>query len=273
MVVFGHVPCRCQRPAVAAVQPDPGVPGVVDPKTDDIALSVDLADAAGGLRRDLSAALGVPVTLENDVNLAAVAESRVGAATGHQDFVLVWIGDGVGMAIMVGGALHRGSTGAAGEIGYLPVPGVALPDRVHRIDQGVFQRLVGSAALVALAEEHGLPGDGGDAAGMLAAGLHGSDERHRAFVDAVAERIALGVAAVAAVLDPGLVVLSGETGLAGGSSLAAAVADHVARIAPVHPQVTPSTLGESAVLTGATHRAVRAARRELLAGLDDAADD
>ncbi len=49
--------------------------------------------------------------------------------------------------------------------------------------------------------------------------------------------------------------------------------DHVARIAPVHPRVVPSAVGESAVLTGATQRAVRTARRELLAGLDGDADD
>jgi len=249
-----------------------GVPGVVDPATDDIAFSVDLADDAAALRRDLCAALGATVVVENDVNLAAVAESRVGAAVGYRDVVLVWIGEGVGLAAMVDGRLHRGSTGAAGEIGYLPVPGVALPDPVDH-SQGGFQRLVGSAALAELAQQHGLRSDGRDASGVVAAALRGPAEQNHGFVDEVAARIALGVAAVSVVLDPGLVVLTGETGLAGGAGLAAAVADHVARIAPVRPQVAPSVLGESAVLTGATARAVRAARRELLARLDDAADD
>ena len=60
----------------------------------------------------------------------------------------------------------------------------------------------------------------------MAAGLRGTGEQSQAFVDEAAARIALGVSAVAAVLDPGLVVLSGETGLAGGARLAAAVAEH-----------------------------------------------
>lgn len=250
-----------------------GVPGVVNPETDDIAFSFDLADAAGGLRRDLSQALGVAVTLENDVNLAAVAESRVGAAVGHRDFALVWVGEGVGLAVMVDGRLHRGSSGAAGEIGYLPVPGVDLPKQVDHVSQGAYQRLVGSEALASLAEEYGLASDAPDAPGVVAAALGGDGEAHAAFVDEVAARIALGVGAVAAVLDPGLVVLTGDTGRAGGPALAAAVAEHVARIAPVRPQVAPSAVGESAVLTGATLRAVRTARRELLAGLDGTADD
>ncbi|MGA7689535.1 MAG: hypothetical protein WCA29_09950, partial [Jiangellales bacterium] len=77
---------------------------------------------------------------------------------------------------------------------------------------------------------------------------------------------------VCTVLDPGLVVLTGETGLAGGAALADAVADQVSKVAPVHPQVVVSAVGEQAVLDGANLRAVRAARESLLARLDDLAD-
>jgi predicted NBD/HSP70 family sugar kinase len=89
----------------------------------------------------------------------------------------------------------------------------------------------------------------------------------------VARRIALGVAAVCTVLDPGLVVLTGQTGLAGGDRLAEMVREHVERVAPVHPRVVPSGVGESAVLDGATLRAVRSARQMLLARLDDGGPD
>lgn len=246
-----------------------GVPGVVDPASDDIGFSYDLVDAGMGLRGALSEAVGVPVVLENDVNLAAVAESHAGSAVGHADFVLVWVGSGVGLAVMVDGRLHRGSTGAAGEIGYLPVPGVPLPERVDHVSQGSFQRLVGSEALAALARERGLLDDSADVAGALSRAM-AADE---SFLDAIAARIALGVAAVAAVLDPGLVVLSGETGLAGGAPLASAVADHVARIAPVRPTIATSAVGEQAVLVGATDRAVRTARGALLDGLEEDVDE
>jgi len=250
-----------------------GVPGLVDPRNGDVGLSHDLAGAGAGVRAALEGALKMPVTLENDVNLAAIAEKELGAAADEADFVLVWIGAGVGMAVMVNGRLHRGATGAAGEIGYLPVPGVALPERVDQESEGAFQQLVGVPALAALADQHGLDVGRRDVAGVAGAVAYAAGGGNEAFLNELARRVALGVASVCAVLDPGLVVLSGETGLAGGAVLAEAVADHVERVAPVHPAVVVSAVGDRAVLNGANSRAVRAARRALLARLDDAADD
>lgn len=250
-----------------------GVPGVVDPNRGDVAFSYDLPHAGVGVREVLRDRLGLSVTVENDVNLAAVAENRLGAARGESDFVLVWVGAGVGLAVTVGGRLHRGATGAAGEIGYLPVPGVPLPERVDHVSQGSFQRLVGTAALAVLAEQHGLAlPQPRDAAAVASAVAHSAGGGHDAFLQEVARRIALGVAAVCTVLDPGLVVLAGETGLAGADALAAAVSEQVARLAPVHPHVVVSEVGESAVLEGATLRAVRSARQALLAELDEGGD-
>jgi len=260
----------CHDQVLSAVA---AVPGLVDPDGGDVAFSYDLAEAGAGLRRALEARLRLPVTLENDVNLAAVAESRLGAADSEPDFVLVWVGAGVGLAVTVHGRLHRGATGAAGEIGYLPVPGVPLPERVDHVSQGSFQRLVGTPALAVLADQHGLnlPSPR-DAAAVAAAVSHAANGGHEAFLTEVARRIALGVASVCTVLDPGLVVLSGETGLAGGAALARRVGEQVERIAPVHPRVVASGVGDSAVLDGATLRAVRASRQSLLAGLDDVAE-
>ncbi|HWB37747.1 MAG TPA: ROK family transcriptional regulator, partial [Rugosimonospora sp.] len=109
-----------------------GTPGLVDPRTGDLAFAFDLPGWQRGLLGKLRADLDRPVILENDVNLAAVAERERGAATGIDDFLLVWLGRGVGMAVTLGGRLHRGISGAAGEIGYLPVAGAAVP---HDIDQ------------------------------------------------------------------------------------------------------------------------------------------
>lgn len=250
-----------------------GVPGLVDPDGGDVAFSYDLPQAGSGLRQSLTERLGLDVTLENDVNLAAIAENRLGTARGLRDFVLVWVGAGVGLSVTVDGRLHRGASGAAGEIGYLPVPGVPLPERIDHVSQGSFQRLVGTAALGVLADQHGLdlPAHR-DAAAVAQAVAHAAGGGHDRFLNEVARRIALGVAAVCTVLDPGLVVLSGETGLAGGARLAKAVAEHVARIAPVHPTVVVSAVGDSAVLHGAALRAVDSARHTLLAGLDDLGD-
>ena len=67
------------------------------------------------LERDL----GVPVSIDNDVNCAAVGEGRLGAATGCPDFLCLTYGTGIGGAIILGGKLHYGQTFAAGEVGHM----------------------------------------------------------------------------------------------------------------------------------------------------------
>jgi predicted NBD/HSP70 family sugar kinase len=92
----------------------------------------------------LRGVLHKPVVIENDVNLAAMAEQAAGAATGADDFVLVWLGVGLGLATMLGGRLHRGTAGAAGEIGYLPVHGAPLHTDIRHPASGGFQSLAGA---------------------------------------------------------------------------------------------------------------------------------
>ena len=218
--------------ASAGVSPDAlrafviGSPGVMDPRTGDPRLAVNLPAWHEGVLDALRAELGRPVTIENDVNLAAMAERAVGAAAGVDDFVLVWIGVGLGLATVLGGRLHRGVGGAAGEIGYLPVPGVPLPQDVTHPATGAFQSLVGGQAVLPLAARYGFAGPtaGGGGAGRRRRG-RGRRQGRRDFVAELAARVATGVAAISVVLDPGLVVLGGEVGRAGGTALA----DQVAR--------------------------------------------
>src|ERR1700761_2187985 len=115
-----------------------GSPGVVNPQTGDPQLAINLPDWHEGVLDSLRGALHRPVIIENDVNLAALAERSVGAARGGGDFVLVWMGGGLGMAAFLGGKMHRGAAGAAGEIGYLPVPGAPLAENApHPLDGGL----------------------------------------------------------------------------------------------------------------------------------------
>jgi hypothetical protein len=118
-----------------------GTGGMVDPRTGDVRLSVNLPEWHEGVLGALRGDLRRPVTIENDVNLAAMAEHAQGAARGADDFVLVWMGVGLGLAAILGGRLHRGARGAAGEIGYLPVPGVPLPEDLTHPAAGGFRSL------------------------------------------------------------------------------------------------------------------------------------
>ena len=287
-VVRGAVAAACAAAGIAAETLRAfviGTPGVLDPRTGDLRLAVNLPAWHEGVHSALRADLGRPVTIENDVNLAAMAERAVGAARGIDDFVLVWIGVGLGLATMLGGRLHRGVGGAAGEIGYLPVPGVPLPQDVSHPATGAFQSLVGAQAVLPLAASFGFAAptaaqavlaavraaggpDGGaghdGGAGPDGDEAGGAAQAGGAFLDELAARVATGVAAISVVLDPGLVVLGGEVGLAGGEELARRVAAEVGRISPASPHVVPTAVSGGPVLRGAILAAVDQARSELL---------
>ncbi len=274
----GQDPVELVRGAVAAatgsagVSPDElrslviGTPGVLDPQTGEPRLVANLPAWHEGVLDALRADLGRTVTIENDVNLAAMAERAMGAAAEVDDFVLVWIGIGVGLATVLGGRLHRGVGGAAGEIGYLPVPGVPLPQDVSHPATGAFQSLIGAQTLIPLAASYGFAESTAGAAVRAAhEAASAGDERGSAFLDELAGRAATGVASICVVLDPGLVVLGGEVGLSGGTALADRVAAEVGRISPARPQVVPTSVTGDPVLCGAIRAAVDQARQELLA--------
>ncbi|HUC57285.1 MAG TPA: ROK family transcriptional regulator [Streptosporangiaceae bacterium] len=245
-----------------------GTPGVLDPRTGDLRLAVNLPAWHEGVHEALRADLGRPVTIENDVNLAAMAERASGAAVGVSDFVLVWIGVGLGLATVLGGRLHRGVGGAAGEIGYLPVPGAKLPADLSHPASGGFQSLVGGQAVLPLAAGFGFSSPTPAGAVRLAAkAAAAGDARGSGFLAELAGRVATGVAAISVVLDPGLVVLGGEVGLAGGTALAEKVGAEVGRICPCRPRVVPSAITGAPVLRGAILEAVDRARAELLASV------
>ncbi len=237
-----------------------GTPGLVDPSSGDITFAFNLPRWHRGLLAALREDLHTPVVFENDVNLAAVAEAQSGAAQGVSDFVLVWVGAGVGLAIVLGGRLHHGSSGAAGEIGYLPVPGAPIPRDVSKRAKPAFQQLAGADAVRAVAAEHGFVAERADEAvsAAIAAGTAGGP-----MLDELARRLALGVASTCVVLDPPLVVLAGEVGQAGGAALAERVQHEVAAITLVRPRVVSTGLTEEPILRGALRTALDAVRDEV----------
>ncbi|MER8234038.1 ROK family transcriptional regulator [Streptomyces sp. NPDC094049] len=227
-----------------------GAPGLIDPASGELRDSSGLPAWHRRLVGVLQERLPARVLVENETNLAAVAELREGAARGREDFVLLWLGQGVGAAVVLDGRLRRGASGGAGEIGFLPVPGTSgLPSATGC--NGGFHELACTAAVAALAASHGL-----DPATALGSG-------HGPFLDALARRLAVGAAAVVSVLDPGCLVLAGETGHAGGPELAARVESELAALSPLRTEVRATTLGDAAVLRGALLRARDAAQEEL----------
>jgi predicted NBD/HSP70 family sugar kinase len=247
-----------------------GSPGVVDPRTGDPRLAVNLPAWHEGALDALKNAWHKPVVIENDVNLAAMAERAHGAAVGADDFVLVWLGVGLGLATILGGQLHRGTAGAAGEIGYLPVHGAPLHTDIRHPASGGFQSLAGASAVRELAAKHGFAAPTAAEAIRAALSAEASAQEAQeagAFLGELAHRVAVGVASVCVVLDPGLVVLGGEVGQAGGAAVADRVAAAVASIWPSRPRVVPTGVTGEPVLRGAMLAAVAQARAALLASV------
>src|SRR2546421_794397 len=226
-----------------------GVPGVVESETGVLRLAENVAGLEGRAFADeLQSALGLPVTLENDINLAALGEHWQGVAQGVDDFVFLSIGTGMGAGVVLRGELHRGRHGAAGEIDFALV--------------GVDETVDPSAPQVAeLAAE--LSGRRTDARAVFRAARNGSDSA-RAVVEEIARRIALHVAPVAAVADVELVVLGGGIG-ANGDLLLDPVSRLLGDWLPFPPRVEISTLGEAAVLTGALAVGLQAALENVFA--------
>lgn len=206
---------------------------------------------------ELGAALDIRVEVENDVNLAAVAELSLGVARDCDNFVLLWDDEGVGAAVVIEGRLHRGFTGGAGEVGFLPLPGTPLVRNVGVNNAGGFQELVGANAVVKLAREHGLRGSTADKAIRSALG---APEIGDPFLLELGHRLAVGLAAIVSVLDPELVILAGGVLSAGGERLRSIVSDQLHDLSICRPRIELAGVPADPVLQGALHAALQVTR-------------
>jgi predicted NBD/HSP70 family sugar kinase len=222
-----------------------GVPGVPERDSGVLHLAENVAGLEGlAFGAELERALGLPVTLENDINLAALGEQWQGVARGVDDFVFLSVGTGMGAGLVLGGELHRGRHGAAGEIDF------ALAGLDENVDPSAPQ----------VAE---LAGGSTDARTVFGAARNGDAEARRVVAE-VARRIALNVAPIAAVADVELAVLGGGIG-ANGDLLLDPVERQLREWLPFPPRIEVSTLGDAAILTGALAVGLQAARENVLA--------
>ncbi len=226
-----------------------GVPGVVVPAG---ARGIDLAPNLPGLGKiDLAAALAeqldVPVVLENDVNLATLGEHRHGRAQGISNFAFISIGTGIGMGVVAGGVLQRGTTGAAGEIGFLPLGGDPF-DPGNQVHGPLEEAAAGVGVARRYAEADG-DATGAITALEVSARAQAGDPRAVALIEEQVRVIALAVQAVHSILDPALVVFGG--GIGNRPDFVSRVRDYVARLTRRPPRIETSRLGDRAGMIGA----------------------
>ncbi len=268
-----------------------GSPGVYDPQRDLMALTGCLPgwDQPEAVIR-LRAAFGPALAIENDADAAALAERALGVGQEADDFAFVHVGSGIGMGLVLGGRLHRGVHGVAGEIAFMPLggdpqawadpPGAdaasSAPDeRVTAGPEGVIidpaearrrgtmEAAGGADGVVRAARRAGLTGLA-TAQGVFEAAAAG-DKRAAAVVAGEARLVAAAICCVITVVDPSLIVLGGGIGQAPG--FAEAVTAALAEIAPVLPEVKVSAHGTDVVVDGCLAEATAMAWTQLIASL------
>jgi predicted NBD/HSP70 family sugar kinase len=225
-----------------------GTPGVVDQNSGIVSIAGTISALDGVNLADLiKKEFGLYPTVENDINLVTVGEQSAGHGVGIDNFAVLSVGSGLGSGIVLNGKLHRGFRGAAGEIFYVPF-GDPLDthrsatnpsgDRIAEITRELAKKFKKST----LAEPY-------STIEILKAAKDG-DALGRAVIDLEAERIALYIAAISAIVDVELVVLSGGIGRQA-EFFITPIRKLVEKILPFPPKIEISTLGDSGILVGA----------------------
>lgn len=252
-----------------------GTPGVVDPETGRVSLSPQLPNWDGvALADEIHGRVACPVYVENEVQLAVLGERWRGAARDVTDAVYMNIGIGIGLGVLIGGKVHRGSSGAAGEIGYLPIlppNGEAPHDGVGALEfhaSGAAMARKGQA-LARSPEGQYLRGlVGGDLSAVRSATVFRAaqegDMASARLVREVAELLARAAACVCLVLDPGTLILGGGLSQAG-EWLASPIRKQLRSLLPRVPEIRISELGDLAVVHGAVRLSLDDANRRLYA--------
>jgi predicted NBD/HSP70 family sugar kinase len=241
-----------------------GTPGVPDPTTGLMDLAANAPELAiVDLVQELQRELAVEVTLDNDVNMAIMGEQWRGLAQTSRNAVFIAIGSGLGMGILAGGAVQRGYTGAAGEIGYLPLGADPFDPAVQHL--GPVEEVVSRRGIMATYER--VRHERGEPALETVAEVFGAAERGRPAalecVDFTARWLALVISAVHAVLDPERVILGG--GIGSNRLLLNRLRAHLDGLGRRPPVVDISAFGSRAALLGAIAVALDKAKSEIFA--------
>ncbi|MDX6664419.1 MAG: hypothetical protein QOG68_625 [Solirubrobacteraceae bacterium] len=227
-----------------------GLPGPVDRNTGTLGSSVILPSWAGlQPARELERRLGLPINVDNDANLGALGELSAGAARGHTDVIYLKLASGIGAGLILGGRLHRGVTGMAGELGHV----LTNPDGpVCRCgNRGCLETVAAAPALLELLRA--AHGEDLTTRGLLRLAADGDVGSRRVLADA-GRAVGRAVADLVNTVNPALVVVGGELGAAGEpllDGIRASIERYALPAASDALEVVPGVLGDRAEVLGA----------------------
>jgi glucokinase len=241
-----------------------GIPCTIDRERGLAVSAVNLPLVDVPIRDEMSTRLGLPVFVDNDANMAALAEHRFGAARDTRNAVMLTIGTGVGGGLVLDGELYRGSTGAGAELGHVVVDADGPPCQGNCPNRGCVETMTSGTALAregrvaaerepasALGQlaEAGEPIDG---RAVVVAAL-AEDPAACELVDRAGHYLGVALAGFANVFEPEVMVIGGGVMAAGELLLAPARAEVRRRALPPQNEtpVVAAELGAEAGMVGA----------------------
>lgn len=242
-----------------------GIPSLIDQRTGRAVIAVNLALADIPFAAVMAERLGLPVFVDNDANVAALAEHRAGSARDAREAVVLTVGTGIGGGLILRGELYRGAIGAGAELGHMVIDKDGPRCQGNCPNRGCLEALASGTALVReatrLAHEHPESGLGrAHAAGHALGGplvtelAHDGDPVALEALSLIGSRLGVGIANYVNIFNPEVVVVGGGVIAAGELLLGPARAEVAARALPPgrdNVRIVAAAFGVEAGMIGA----------------------
>ncbi len=241
-----------------------GLPSQIDQRTGRVLDSTNVPLENLAFKDEMSRRIGLPVEIDNDANVACLAESRIGAARGAGNVVMLTLGTGVGGGLVLNGMLYRGSIGAGGELGHMSIDEDGPPCQGHCTSRGCLEVLASATGVMAAAQRIA---DRQPEGTLATARGHGEELDTRFVIDqakagdgealevleVVGKHLGVGIANYANIFNPEVVVIGGGVSSAGELLLGPARAEYQRRVlkATGTARVVIAELGNDAGVLGA----------------------
>jgi glucokinase len=242
-----------------------GIPSLIDQRSGNAVIAVNLPLKNVMFADVMTERLGVPVFVDNDANLAALAEHRAGAARGHSEAVVLTIGTGIGSGLILRNELYRGAIGAGAELGHTVIDLNGPPCQGNCPNHGCIESLASGTALAreALRIAHEQPSSslgralaaGRELEGPLVTELaHDGDTAAIEAIELIGTRLGVAIASFVNIFNPEVVIIGGGVMGAGELLLNAAQAEMLRRALPPSRdivEIVPAAFGVEAGMIGA----------------------
>ncbi|WP_028547422.1 ROK family transcriptional regulator [Paenibacillus sp. UNC451MF] len=233
-----------------------GLPGITQRRDGTVSYAPSTGWMGLPVQKEIEERLGLPVIIDNDVNLMTLGEFYKGAGVGCSNLVFIYVGTGIGAGIMIDGQSYRGAMEASGEIGYMMIGPIG---KRGRGEFGVFEN---NYSVPAIRKKARLVLPDADESSMsimkqLIEQAHQGKAGARGLLDDVYRHWAYGIANIASLMDPQLLILSGEMVHIGEEGVQA-ILRLLSEWIPFVPRIKMASLGDQAGIIGAVHCALEA---------------